>query len=106
MNVTTVNLETDIGPLIGLDALSEDERVELLSQLGNSVMYSSLLALTSRLSEEQAASLEHYLETEPDSTTMLQHLIDTYPMFGEIFESETLKLKQDIVSVLGEPSAA
>lgn len=101
---TTVSLETDIGEVLGLEALSEEERTELFARLANGVMLSTITRLVQQLTDEQASALEYYLESESDQQVVMQHMQATYPSFNEIFLEEVLEMKQSIVTMLGEQS--
>jgi hypothetical protein len=104
MNPTHI-IEKDISTIIGLDGLSETEQVAYLSEIGEVVLESALTQLMSDLSDEQVEALEHFVDSEPDTDTLMQHLLSTYPQFESILEAVVAMIKSDTVAILGEGEA-
>lgn len=94
-------LQKDISDVLGLEALSEEERVVFLSNIGDVIMESALLRLVADLSPDQQAALEQFLESEPDGETLMKHLLEHHKAFESLLEEEIIAFKEDAVAVLG-----
>ena len=97
----TTILEQDISKILGMDSLPEEEKLALLKEIGGVVMESSLLRLTSELTDEQAGALEQYLETEPEAEALIKHLLEHHTNFETIMQEEMAVLEEETIAVLG-----
>lgn len=100
--MTQTILEKDITKTLGLDTLSDEEKIIFLTQIGGAVMESSLLRLISSLTEEQATSLEYYLDTKPEAAVLMKHLLEHYKDFESLLKEEIIAFKEDALAVLGD----
>lgn len=95
-------LNKDISDLFGLEDAPQEEKEAMLAEIGDVILESSLLRLSTELNEEQSAALEHYLEANDDSETILKYLLTQHTEFQKIFEEEVLAFKEDAIAVLKE----
>lgn len=93
-------LQTDITDVLGLEALSAEEKVVFLSNIGDVIMESALLRLVADLSTDQQAALEQFLESEPDPETLMKHLLEHHKEFEHILEEEVIAFKEEALAVL------
>lgn len=99
--MTTI-LQQDLRDTFGFTELSPAEQEVFLEKLGTTVIDAALVSLVTELNEEQQASLNYYLDTEPNPEALLEHLLTQYESFEQILEQTIKELKEDVVSVLGE----
>ncbi len=94
-------LTKDLANIVGLDTLPEDEKIALIRDMGDVVMEAALLRFTAELSAKQMSALEHYLETEPDSDALLQHLLEHHPQFEKFLTEESAAFREEAVRIMG-----
>jgi|GEM_PF-930340 len=99
-------LQKNLTKTFGLDGLSEEEKVAFLDEIGTVVLETALVRFMTELSEEQLASLNYYLDTEPEPDALMEHLLTQYARFEEILEAVIVEIKDDVAYVLGEPETA
>lgn len=95
-------LQESIIKTLGLDGLSDEEKVLFLDQLGTIVLETALLRLVESLSDERVSSLNYYLDTEPTTDALMERLLNHYPDFSQILEKTITELKEDMKAVLGD----
>lgn len=95
-------LQQNIMNTLGLETLSDEEKLVFLEQVGDVVMEAALLRLIVGLDENQEAALEQYLETEPTGEVLFGHLIQHHKNFEMILEEEVLAFKEEALTVLAE----
>jgi len=100
MNLEILN--KDISELFGFEDAPKEEKEAMLAEIGEVILESALLRLSTELTEEQSASLEHYLETNEDAETILKYLMTQHTEFQKIFEEEIVAFKEDAVAVIKE----
>ncbi len=92
-------LETNIGDIIGLNTLTEDEKVAMLRDLGDLVLESALTRLVADLSNEQVVALDQYSDNVTDTETLLKHLFEHYPNFENLLQEEIIAFKEEANSI-------
>lgn len=97
-------LEQNIIGTLGLETLSDQEKVAFLSQVGDVLIESVLLRLVADMTPEQEVSLGYYLETSPDSETLLTHLLEHYKDFELILQEEIIAFKEEAITSLAQLS--
>ena len=95
-------LQQNIAPLLGIDQLSPDEQAVFLSDIGDLVFESALLRLVADLTPDQESSLDHYLETEPQSEVLMEYLFTHHKGFEKILEEEIIAFKEEAIEVFGD----
>lgn len=101
MNLTTNIIQEDISDLIGLNSLSEDEKIAMLRDLGELVLESAIIRLTADMSDEQVKALDQYSDTVTDSQVLLNHLFQHYKNFETILQEEIVAFKEEALAVMG-----
>lgn len=100
--VTSQNiLEQDISTLFGLGSLSEDEKTELLDNIGSIIMESASLRFMVESDEKTVSQFEEIIEANAENENMINVLLETFPRFGEILEEEVVAFKEQALEVLG-----
>ncbi len=97
MNDTTSVLDQEIVTLLGMQGLTPIEQEAFIAQIGSTVMSAVLVDFSASLNEGQQTALEHYLETEPATEVMLEHLIKSYPTFSSLLEKHVTTLKSEMI---------
>lgn len=100
MNQTV--LQKDITKELGLDGLTDEEKVVFLNNIGDTVLEAALLRLVASLTADQQQALEQFLETEPEPEVLLQHLLEHHKDFESMLEAEIVAFKEEALTVLGE----
>ncbi len=95
-------LQTDLSPILGLDALNEEERAVFLADVGALIIEASLLRLVAGLTADQEASLNHYLETDPAPEVLMDYLIKHHKDFEKIIDEEVAAFREEAIAVLGK----
>ena len=95
-------LGKDITKVLGLDELSDEEKLIFLNEIGDTILQSALLRLVTDLSTDQQAALDQFLETEPEAEALLKHLFEHHKNFEQILTEEIASFKEEAVAVLGE----
>jgi hypothetical protein len=88
--------------LLGIDQLSPDEQAVFLSDIGDLVFESALLRLVADLTPDQESSLDHYLETEPQSEVLMEYLFTHHKGFEKILEEEIIAFKEEAIAIFGD----
>lgn len=99
-------LQQDITDSLGLLALSDEEKVVFLSEIGDVVLESALIRLAEELSPDQELALEQFLDTNPEPDTLMNHLLTHHQNFESILTEEIIAFKEEAIAVLGEGSGA
>lgn len=97
-------LQQDITGTLGLNGLTDDEKIVFLSEIGDVVLESTLIRLAEDLSPDQELALEQFLDTEPEPDTLMNHLLQHHQNFEQILEEEIIAFKEEALAVLGEGS--
>jgi len=105
MDTTQTLLQKDISDMLGMNGLSETEQAVFQEKIGDAVMESALLRLVADLNADQEAALEQYLEEEPDPEELMRHLVEHHADFETILTEEIAAFKEEVLAVLGEPTA-
>ncbi len=90
----------DIIGLLGLELMSESEQTEIITDIGDLVMESVLLRLVAEMSKEQQEALDQFMESDPTSETLMNHLASHYSSFTTIWDEEVKAFRRDALSVL------
>ena len=98
-------LKKNLVDTFGLEGLSEQEQVTFLDEMGTVVLESALVRFMQGLSEDQMASLNYFLDTEPESDALMEHLLTQYKDFEREIEAAMVEIKADALEVLGEPES-
>lgn len=94
-------LQQNIAPILGIDLLEEAEQAVFLMDIGDLILESALLRLVADLNDDQESSLNHYLETEPSSEMLMEHLLTHHKNFEKILEEEIIAFKEEAIAVFG-----
>jgi len=95
-------LKKDIIKTLGLDGLSDQEQASFLSNVGDIVLESSLLRLVESFDKQQEEALKYYMDTNPSSDVLMEHLLEHYKSFEIILEEEIIAFKEEALAILGE----
>lgn len=99
MNTATV--QQDIHKILGLESLSGEEQAVFLADVGELIIESALLRLVADMSPDQEASINHYLETNPEPQVFMEHLLKHHASFATILEEEVTAFKEECIAVMG-----
>lgn len=94
-------IQQDISSLVGLDTLSAEEQAHFLSDVGELIIESALLRLAADMTPDQEASMNHYLETNPEPDIFMNYLLQHHVTFEQILEEEIAAFKEECVAVVG-----
>ena len=98
-----INLQSKMTELLGLEAMNEAEQANMLLQIGDSVIESTLIRFLRELDDKQTEAVEYYLEDQSNGQITFTHLFESYPRFKEIFEEEVRALKDEAELLLSMP---
>jgi hypothetical protein len=93
-------LEKDISVLFGFGEMSDEEKAELLDDIGSVVLESAMLRFMTEGSEADAAAFSSFIESHEESENMLEAVIAAFPQFGAILEEEIVAFKREAADVL------
>ncbi len=96
MTTSTNNLEE----LFHLSEMSEDEKVTLLSDIGNLILESATLRFLSESDEGTADHFSRMIDTYSDKNNLHVILIETFPAFGAVLEEEAEAFHEDAKKIL------
>ncbi len=96
------DLKTNLKQTFDLSTLSEEEQLVLANDVGELILESSLLRLMAELSEDQTSSLDHYLDSEPSSEELLEHLIEHYEVFPELVKEELQNFQKEALFIINK----
>ena len=88
-------LDENIAEQLGFGGLSLIEQEVFLDRIGEVVLRQTLQEFMESLNEEQGSALEYYLESEPDTAAMLNHIVSQYPQFGNILSKKIVAFKSE-----------
>jgi len=100
MTTTNTKLETDLSSLMGLDGLTDEEKVVFLNEIGDLVLESALLRLVADLTDDQQEALDQFLEAEPDADTLMKHLLAHHANFETLLEEEMVAIREETQTVM------
>ena len=92
-------LEQDISNELGLNGLNEDQQAVFLTEIGETLLQSTITRLVAGFSPEQKEAFDHYLESEPAPEALLKHMTENYPAFVELFDQEVRAFKTEVLEV-------
>ena len=93
-------LEKNISELFGFSDMTDEEKAELLDDIGSLIMESSVLRFVATGEEKEVASLEQFLEKHENDDALLEKLLKEFPSFQKIIEEEIVAFKAEAVDVL------
>ncbi len=81
-------VQQNIAELLGVSSLSLYEQEVFLTNVGELILESAVIRLVIDLTDEEETALSHYLETEPQSEVLVEHLIEHHSAFKTILKQE------------------
>ncbi|MEX0931081.1 MAG: hypothetical protein WDZ68_02175 [Candidatus Paceibacterota bacterium] len=93
-------LEKNISSLFGFEELSEEQKAELLNDVGMTIIESTSLRFVTEIDEAETARFEEILTKNAETDEMLKTIIETFPRFAEILEEEITAFKTEAAAVL------
>jgi hypothetical protein len=93
-------LQPHITKLFGIDELSLDEQAIFLSEVGDSIVETSLVRFMSTASPEVQAEVETYLAVAPEPDVLIDYLLTTYEDFAPIVASVAAEVKTEAEKAL------
>jgi hypothetical protein len=94
-------IQQDLTKLLGLDAMVPEERAIFLANIGELILESALLRLSTELTHEQAVALDYYLETNPSPEMIIDYLQKHHSKFETYLEMEAQAFREEAIAVLG-----
>lgn len=86
-------------PTINLEGLTIDDKLALLTELGDVVLEASILRLVGGLTSDQQEALEQFMETEPDPEALLKHIFSHHKDFERILTEEAQEKENELVEI-------
>jgi hypothetical protein len=102
--VVTTTLHDDIGHLLGLHELDEDERNIFLQNVGELIIESATLRYMTGLSPEQREVFESWLELHENDENLIEQSLETYPEFAQIVSEEIQAFQSESRTLLNAQS--
>lgn len=84
-----------------LSKMSESEREEVVGSLAGLALEAAFGRLLLDLSETEQASLELYVDTHRNDENVIEYLLKTYPILGDLLEEELKVLQQEAIETMG-----
>lgn len=96
----TKQLEKSLEELFHFSDMSEDEKLILLSDIGNLIIESAILRFLAESDESMGEHFARMLEAYADKENLHILLSETFPAFGLILEEEAEAFREDARKVL------
>ena len=93
-------LELDISELFGFAEMSDEEKADLLENIGSVITESSTLRYVTEAPPEQVELFEKFLEEHGEEEDVLVKLIETFPDFENILTEEIAAFKSEAQQIL------
>lgn len=93
-------LNSSLEQLFGVGDMTPEEREDFFASVGDTILNATFLRFTTELSERERQALEQYLESIENPQLAFQHILEHYPLFGNILEEETRILRNDATTIL------
>ena len=102
MNKTNTQniLEKDISRLFGFSNMSEEEKAELLDDVGSLIIESATLRFIVESDAAEAERFESFVEEHAEEDEMLQNVLKSFPRFEELLQEEIVVFKEEAGNVL------
>lgn len=81
-------VQEDIGYILGLSDMSDEEQQQFMEAVGVLVIESAVTKFIISVLPGERAAFEFWLETHRQDNELLERAIDTYPLFAEILKEE------------------
>lgn len=92
MNDTLITIrntvQEDIGHILGLPDMSEEEQQQFMEAVGVLVIESAVTKFAVSILPGERAAFELWLEAHRQDNELLERAIDAYPLFAEILTEE------------------
>ena len=98
--MNTLLSEQNLTTLFGLDELSEEERGDLVEDIGMCIVESATLRLFAEVSEEESVRFESVLAETGNGEADFDSILTEFPRFAELLTEETEAFKQEALAVL------
>ncbi|MEX0917707.1 MAG: hypothetical protein WDZ93_00970 [Candidatus Paceibacterota bacterium] len=99
MTKSTIN-EQDLSTLFGLDELSDEEKAELLNDIGMTIIESATLRFLAESDEPDGERFESLLSSIEGNEDGFQKVLEEFPRFAEFLNEEAAAFKREALSVL------
>ncbi len=90
-------LQKNIISLLGLEALSQEKKIQLLEKITDLVFKRTMVKVMGELSEEDQAELEKLIDTG-DSDKTNNFVAEKVPNFEELMNKEILAVKEEMMT--------
>ena len=89
-------LDLDLRGNLRFEDLSRAQQVTFLESVGDTILNAALVRFADELPEEQVEPLNAFMDTEPETEALLDHLSSEYPAFNTVLEAEIVAYKQQV----------
>ncbi len=92
MNDTLTTIQSsilrDIDYILGLSDMSSEEQEQFMEAVGTLVIESAVLKFIASILPAEREVFEMWLESHRQDNELLEHALETYPLFAEILTEE------------------
>lgn len=98
--MSTDILEKNISELFGFSEMTDEEKAELLDNIGSVIMESAVLRFITSAEEKEISKLEQFIDRYENDDALLEKLLREFPSFQDTLEEEIAAFKTEAVEVL------
>ncbi|HOY56448.1 MAG TPA: DUF5663 domain-containing protein [bacterium] len=95
-------LDQNIITVLGLQALDDNKKMELINKISDLVQKRLTLKLVQQMTEAQKDEFDKLVEAEAGEEQMSVFLQQAFPNFLELAEQEVVKIKSELSSVVNK----
>ncbi len=95
-------LQKNIWDSLEIENVPENEKAVLLKDVADIVIHATLARIVEDMDEKEIEQMQAFLENEPDLETLFTRLDETSSQFAVFLEEEIVRVKEDMVAILGD----